>query len=133
MATAALGCLREPRFVIGADYAERTDEAESGENTTTSPVTVSSTTGSVVSLYTIFKPIQLAAGPSAAPLGVVLRWDRTKPDKDADANATFGIAGLTWDLTQRVSFAFDYQEQLSHNGGTVPAAKVYFAHFVANF
>jgi hypothetical protein len=125
--------IRDPHLVIGADYAERTDEAESGENTTASPVTVGSTTGSVVSLYSIVRPFQLAAGEAAAPLGVVLRWDRTKPDKSADANATFLVGGLTWDLTSRVAVAFDYQEQLSHEGATAPVAKVYFAHFVANF
>jgi hypothetical protein len=125
--------VRDPRLVIGADYAERTDEAESGDNTSASPVAVSSATGSVVSLYTIVKPFLIADSTTSVPLGVLLRWDRAKPDKDADASTTFVVAGLTWDLTTRAGVAVDYQQQLSHDGATAPASKVYFAHFVANF
>jgi hypothetical protein len=94
---------------------------------------VSSATGSVVSLYTIVKPFQLADDSAGAPLGVLLRWDRTRSDKDRDANTTFVVAGLTWDLTTRAAVAVDYQQQLPHEGAAAPASKVYYAHFVANF
>jgi hypothetical protein len=125
--------LRDPRLTVGADYAERSDEAERGDNTVTSPVSLHSTTGRVLSAYTIVKPFQLADSASHVPLGVVLRWDRFEPDKSRDGNTRFVVAGLTWDLTKRTALALDYQEQLPKDGATSAPSKIYFAHFVANF
>jgi hypothetical protein len=125
--------LRDPRLTIGADYAERIDGGETGDHTAASPVTVHTTTGRVLSAYTIFRPFQLADPASAVPIGVVLRWDEFKPNKSRDANTRFLVAGLTCDLTKRASLALDYQQQLPHDGAATAPVKVYFAHFVVNF
>ena len=125
--------LRDPRLSLGAEYAERTDETELGENTAASPVTVASATGRVLSAYAVVKPFLLADSASAIPLGVVVRWDDTRPDKSQDPGTHFIVAGLTWDLSSRAALALDYQEQLPHDGTSTPASKVYFAHFVASF
>ena len=94
---------------------------------------VRSATGRVVSAYTVIKPFLLADSARGLPLGVVLRYDDTRPDKSQDASQRFVIAGLTWDLNRRSALALDYQEQLPRNGAAGAPSKVYYAHFVANF
>ena len=128
-----LAGIRDPRLVLAASYAERSDESESGANTALSPVAVRSATGRVVSAYTVIKPFLLADSARGLPLGVVLRYDDTRPDKSQDASQRFVIAGLTWDLNRRSALALDYQEQLPRNGAAGAPSKVYYAHFVANF
>ena len=127
------GGLRNSRLSAGAEYAERMDQTESGENTAVSPVAVATSTGRVVSAFAVIKPFLLADSASTVPLGVVARWDDTKADKAQDASTRFVIAGLTWDLTSRAAIALDYQEQRARRGASAPSSKVYFAHFVVNF
>jgi len=128
-----LAGIRDPRLVIAASYAERSDESETGSNTLVSPVAVQSASGRVISAYTVFKPFLLADSARGLPLGVVLRYDDTRPDKSRDASQRFVIAGLTYDLNKRSALALDYQEQLPRNGLGGAPSKVYYAHFVANF
>ncbi|MFL5575453.1 MAG: hypothetical protein ACJ79S_05735 [Gemmatimonadaceae bacterium] len=130
---------RDPRLVLAGHWAERRNEIESDSNTVTNPARVTGRqTGQLISAYTVAKPFALLAGDSAtlAPLGLVFRYDRFEPDKKLDPYIQYVVAGLTWDLTRRVSLALDYQETLPRNGQAPTAqnlSKIYFAQFVANF
>jgi hypothetical protein len=125
--------LRDPRIVLGAEYATRTDGSETGANTLLSPRVESDSTGRLISGFTILRPFQILNEKSTFPLGLVGRWDRFKPNRDAEPNSNIVIAGLLWDLNKRTSLSLDYQEQTPHGGPVVATAKTYFLHLVANY
>lgn len=125
--------LRDPRIVLGADYATRTDGSETGANTVLSPRVESDSTGRLISGFTILRPLQILNEKSTFPLGLLARWDRFKPNRDAAPYSNVVIAGLIWDLNKRTSLALDYQEQTPHGGPVVATAKTYFLHLVANY
>ena len=125
--------LRDPRIVLGADYALRTDGSETGANTVLSPRVESDSTGRLISGFTILRPLQILNEKSTFPLGLLARWDRFKPNRDAAPYSNVVIAGLIWDLNKRTSLALDYQEQTPHGGPVVAPAKTYFLHLVANY
>ncbi|MEO7822986.1 MAG: hypothetical protein ABIS15_05210 [Gemmatimonadaceae bacterium] len=125
--------LRDPRFTVGGDYAFRKDASETGDNTTAVPRATSDSTGRLISAFTVVRPFQLFRKASAVPLGLVGRWDRFKPDQDAEPYSNTIIAGIIWDLNKRVSLSLDYQEQTAHGGPVVSPSKTYFLHLVANY
>jgi hypothetical protein len=125
--------VRHPGITLGADYATRTDGSESGDNTVLLPRLETDSTGRLISGFTVLRPFQLVNERSTIPLGLVARFDRFKPNRDADAYSNTVIAGVTWDLNKRTSLSLDYQEQTSHNGPVVPNTKTYFLHLVANY
>jgi hypothetical protein len=125
--------LRDPRIVLGADYATRTDGSETGANTVLSPRVESDSTGRLISGFTILRPLQILNEKSTFPLGLLARWDRFKPNRDAAPYSNVVIAGLIWDLNKRASLALDYQEQTPHGGPVITPAKTYFLHLVANY
>jgi hypothetical protein len=79
------------------------------------------------------KPFAILNDKSTFPLGLLARWDRFKPNRDAAPYSNIVIAGLTWDVNKRASLSLDYQEQTPHGGPVVAAAKTYFLHLVANY
>ena len=126
--------IKDPRLVIGADYAQRDDEGEgSSLNTPASPRFVSDSTGRLFSAYTHIKPFLIADAKSPIPLGIVVRWDNVKPNTSSDGHYNLVIAGLTWDLSKQTAIALDYQEQTPKNTTAVAPTRVYFLHIVANF
>jgi hypothetical protein len=126
--------VRDPRFTVGADYAQRSDEGEgSSLNTVASPRVVTDSTGSITAGYAVVKPFQMMDAASTVPLGLVARFDYVKPNPSRDAHYNVLIAGLTWDLSKRSSISLDYQEQTTRNTTVVAPAHVYFLHWVANF
>jgi hypothetical protein len=125
--------VRHPGITVGADYATRTDGSESGDNTVLLPRLETDSTGRLISVFTVLRPVQLVNVRSTVPLGIVARYDRFKPNRDAAAYSNTVIAGLIWDLNKRTSLALDYQEQTSRNGPVVPNTKTYFLHLVANY
>jgi hypothetical protein len=125
--------LRDPRIVIGAEYATRTDGSETGANTVLSPRVESDSTGRLISGFTILRPLQILNEKSTFPLGLLARWDRFKPNRDAAPYSNVVIAGLIWDLNKRTSLALDYQESTPHGGPVIAPAKTYFLHLVANY
>lgn len=126
--------IKDPRLVIGADYAQRDDEGEGTSlNTPASPRLVSDSTGRLFSAYTHVKPFLIASGNSAIPLGIVARWDRVKPNASSDGHYNIVIAGLTWDLSKQTAIALDYQEQTPQGTTAVSPTRVYYLHVVANF
>jgi hypothetical protein len=125
--------LRHPGITIGGDYATRTDGSESGDNTALLPRLETDSTGRLISGFTVLRPFQLVNERSTIPLGLVARFDRFKPNRDAEASSNTVIAGIMWDLNKRTSLSLDYQEQTSHDGPVVPNTKTYFLHLVANY
>ena len=125
--------LRDPRITIAGEYATRTDGSETGANTIVSPRAESDSTGRLISGYTILKPFAILNDKSTIPLGLVARWDRFKPNREAAPYSNVVIAGLIWDLNKRTSLSLDYQEQTPHGGPVVAPTKTYFLHLVANY
>jgi hypothetical protein len=126
--------IKDPRLVVGVDYARRNDGGEgSSLNTVASPRVVTDSTGSLLSGYAVVKPFQMADATSSFPLGLVARWDHVKPNTSRDADYNVVIAGLTWDLSKKSSISLDYQEQTPRNTTAVAPTRVYFLHWVANF
>jgi hypothetical protein len=125
--------LRDPRLIIGAEYAVRSDEGEAGANTPAAPRVVVDSTGRLLSGFALVQPFSLLDSASRFPLGVLVRVDHFEPDTDTEASTRFVIAGFVWPLTRRASIALDYQEQLPRSGATSPVSKTYFLHAVASF
>jgi hypothetical protein len=125
--------IRDPRLIVGADYASRTDGGDTGLNTVASPRGVADSTGRLFAAYTVIKPFQIADAHSTIPLGIVARYDNVKPNSDVDAHYNIYIAGLTWDLSKKSSISLDYQGQTRSGVTSVPRTRTYFLHWVANF
>jgi hypothetical protein len=126
--------IKDPRLVVGVDYAQRSDGGEGSTlNTLASPRAVTDSTGSLLSGYAVVKPFQIADATSTFPLGIVARWDHVKPNTSTDAHYNVVIAGLTWDLSKKSSISLDYQEQTPKNTTAVAPTRIYFLHWVANF
>lgn len=125
--------LRDPRITIAGEYATRTDGSETGANTALSPRVESDSTGRLISGFAILKPFAILNDKSTIPFGLLARWDRFKPNRDAAPYSNVVIAGLMWDINKRASLSLDYQEQTPHGGPVVATAKTYFLHLVANY
>ena len=125
--------VRDTRFSLGAEFARREDEGETGANTGLSPRAVQDSTGSVRSAFAMVRPLQLRNPKSTVPLGLIARWDKVSPNTSADPSYDLYISGITWDLSKRTILALDYQVTVPDNGRPVPVNKTLFAHFVASF
>lgn len=116
---------KSPAFTIGAQLAKSTNENEAvnGGN-----VVTTDRTGSVTSAYTVLKPLALMNPNGNKSWGVVLRWDALDSDNGyapnagdfAPAKGHFVVAGVTYDVNNRFSWALDYQ-QGSPEGVNIPA------------
>jgi hypothetical protein len=125
--------LRDPRITLGAHFAQRWDVFESADTTVDIVPRSVDRTGSVVSLYTIVRPLAYVNSAPNWPIAVVLRADNVKPDTDTDPYARNYIAGLSWEFNRRTSLTFDYQNQEPKSGSTAADTKVYFIHLIAGF
>jgi hypothetical protein len=126
--------IKDPRLVIGVDYAQRDDGGEGASlNTPASPRLVSDSTGRLFSAYTHVKPFLIADPHSRIPLGIVARWDNVKPNTSSEGHYNIVIAGLTWDLSKQAAISLDYQEQTPKGTTAVSPTRVYYLHVVANF
>jgi hypothetical protein len=125
--------IRDPRLVVGVDYAERDDGTDMGANTAASPHGVSDSTGRLVAAYVVARPFMMLDPKSAVPLGVVARFDQVTPNTSASPKVNTFIGGLTWDLNARTAISLDYQATTPANGAPVAAAKTYYMHWAASF
>lgn len=138
--------LRDPRLIVGAEWAQRHDGEDVGANTVASPRSAGSRTGRVLSGFTVVRPFAFANGTGKSPFGVVARYDRVTPSTSTENIATPPstensyhniIAGVFLDLSLKAQIALDYQESLASSNGLSNAppaqSKGYFAHFVVNF
>jgi hypothetical protein len=140
--------LRDPRLVLGGEFAQRHENGEQGANTVASPRTLTDVSGRLLSAYTVVRPFAFANASGKSPFGIVARYDAVKPSTSTSgyvappAPSTDNayhliIGGVFYDLSQKAQIALDYQESLASNNGvslSPPAqSKGYFAHFVVNF
>ena len=138
--------LRDPRLVLGAELAQRHDGSETGQNTALVPRAETTTTGRLLSGFTVVRPLAFANTTGKSPFGVVARYDHVSPTTSTSGFATVPassnayhnlIAGVFYDLSQKAQLALDYQESLASDNGVSSAppsqSKGYYAHFVVNF
>ena len=138
--------IKDPRLVLGAEWAQRKDGVDVGANTVASPRTAGSVTGRLLSAFTVFRPLAFGNVTGKSPFAIVARYDRVNPSESSDNIAAplptdnayhTLIGGVSYDVNPRVTFAADYQESLASNNGTSNAppaqSKGYFAHFSVSF
>jgi hypothetical protein len=138
--------LRDPRLVLGGEYAQRHEDGEQGATVAVRHKT--ETTGRLLSAFTVVRPFAFANASGKSPFGLVARYDAVTPSSSTAGFITpvspstdnayhVLIGGLFFDLSQKAQVAFDYQESLASNNGLSAAppaqTKTYFAHFVVNF
>jgi len=138
--------VRDPRLVLGAEFAQRHDGGETGLNTAVSPRGVTTSTGHLLSGITVVRPFAFGNASHKSPFGLVGRYDRVTPTASTTGFVTVPsssssyhnlIAGAFVDLSQKAQLALDYQESLASDNGVSAAplnqSKGYYAHFVVNF
>ena len=111
--------LKDRRLTAGAEFAQRKDESETGANTAASPRVVHDSTGRVIDGFVVARPTEWFDASRKSNFSVVARWDRftpnTSPTSANYAGTTpaydFYVLGASYDLTQRMTFTFDYQNQ----------------------
>jgi hypothetical protein len=111
--------IKERRLTAGAEFAQRKDESETGANTTSSPRAVHDSTGRVIDGFVIARPTEWFDASQRSPFSIVARWDHFTPNTSpAAANYAgttpaynFYLLGASYDLTQRMTFTLDYQNQ----------------------
>lgn len=123
----------DPRLTLGAEYARRDEEGESGLNTVASRRTETDSTGNLVAAYAIVRPLAFTSGDAASPLSLVARFDRVTTNTSTGWKYNVVIAGVILDLSKRASFSLDYQETTPVKGAPLAPVKTYFAHFVGRF
>lgn len=124
---------RDPRFSIAAHFGGMSDASESGANTLASPRIVRDSVGRISSLHTTFNPARIMSAASKSPFGVALRYDHITANRANGTGYRLLIGGLTADLSARARVSLDYQSQKPKSGVTLPRARTYFVHLVANF
>ena len=138
--------LRDPRLVLGAEYAARHDGGDAGLNTALSPRVETGLTGHLVSGLALVRPFAFTNGTGRSPFGLVGRYDKVSPTvrssnitppPASDNSYHILIGGLFYDVNQRAQFALDYQEALASNNlvsASPPLqSKTYYLHFTVNF
>ncbi len=140
--------IRDPRLVLGAEFASRHDGSEQGLNTALSPRIATTTTGRLWSGFTLVRPFAFSNANHKSPFGLLARYDHVSPTVSADGFITppppstensyhVLIGGAFVDISSRAQLAFDYQESLASNNGLSAAPptqlKAWYAHFNVNF
>lgn len=136
--------IRDPRLTLGAEVAQRHDGGELGANTGANPRSPTALTGRLMAAMGSVRPLAFLRADGRSPYGLIARYDRTQPSVEstgyqqppATSNAYHVvIAGIFADVSPKVQFALDYQEQIV-TSGPVPApnaSKGYYLHFLVNF
>jgi hypothetical protein len=124
---------RDRRVTAGLTYAQRLEELEGGANTVVSPRSVSDRTSALLSTFLLVRPFELANPDRRSRLMLYGRFDRFGIDTDADARNDFLIAGLAWELHQRLNVAVDYQGLTANGGSTTTPARTWAFRWTASF
>ncbi|HEX5072249.1 MAG TPA: hypothetical protein VFW03_03545 [Gemmatimonadaceae bacterium] len=140
--------IRDPRLVLGAEFASRHDGADQGLNTLASPRIATTTRGRLYSAFTLVRPWAFSNVNHKSPFGLLARYDHVSPTVSADGFVTppppstensyhVLIGGAFVDISSRAQLALDYQESLASDNGvsSPPPAqlKAWYAHFNVNF
>lgn len=124
--------VKHPRLTLAAQYAARTDERETGNNTVAAPREVVEISGDLVSAYAMARVLG-GSGRSAKPVHLLGRVDQVTSDRSRGDRHRLVVGGLVWDFTSTASLALDYQELLAQRGSAVVPSKTLFLHLVARF
>lgn len=124
--------LNNPMLTLAAQYAARSDEGETGSNTSAAPRAVIDSTGDLVSAYAVLRPFASNAG-AVRKVSLMGRVDRVTTNRDRNERHTLAVGGITMDLTKSASLSLDYQEQLPRAGGPAAPSKAVFLHLIGRF
>jgi hypothetical protein len=126
--------IRDPRITLATQLAWRKEQFESVADTITTRVpTVTTTTGSIVSAYTLIKPLAFINSAPNWPVNALFRYDKVKTDRSIDPYAQFIVGGLGLDLNKRAQLWVDYQDQDPKNRSAAADLKTVFVHAIVNF
>ena len=126
--------IRDPRIVIGSQFAWKVEEFESVADTITVRFpTVTSRTAPLISSYTLLKPLAFFNSAPNWPINLVFRYDHVQPDKTTPPYQQFIIGGIGIDLNKRAQLWLDYQDQDPKNGSTAADLKTLFVQAIVNF
>jgi hypothetical protein len=109
--------VRDRRFSLGLEYAQREDESEAGANTAAAPRIVNDSAGRLMAAYVIARPLEWLAADRQSPLSVIARFDRLTPNVDPTHPSYAGaipyydytLVGASYDVNQRITLALDWQ------------------------
>jgi hypothetical protein len=147
------------RYVLGGDFAQRSDQSDNGGNTTPLPRVLHDSTGRLFDGFLFVRPLEIFDASQKSPFSIVARWDHWTPQTDPSSTVSstgasnaavyggetpaynFYVLGASWDLNQRMTFTADYQNQSPTNFPAVtatsvkptPQATTLALHFVVNF
>jgi hypothetical protein len=142
--------VKERRITAGAEFAQRSDEgSESGANTSTSPRLVRDSTGRVLDAFIVARPLEWLDATKKSNLSIIARIDRFTPATSpigtnyagATPKYTYYVLGASYDLTNRLTLALDWQAQsptdfppaTGTNVRATPRNSTLFAHWQATF
>lgn len=125
--------LKDRRLTLGADWAQKAEEGELGNNTLASPRVVVDSTGTLLAGFAIVRPFELLVPGRTSRLALLGRYDRFRFNDEAGPATRFIIAGLIWDLDRRLSLAADFQQILPRDGAAGTDTKTWYLHAVASF
>ena len=133
--------LKDRRLTAGVDLGQRTETVETG--TTLATRGSYDNTGKLTSAFVLVRPTELLSSDPKfrSRWGVLGRVDAFKPYSSSTAAGTqttsasnqLLIAGLWWDLNQKVSFSIDFQNLKPQSGSTAAESKVLFLHGQVSF
>lgn len=126
--------LKDPRLTLGAEWARRVDQSESGATPLDRVVT--STTGRLLSGFAVVRPFLWgsAGGATHAPsVGAVVRYDDFRPNTGASGATGTLIAGVFWEPTKKTAISLDFQDQKPKNGLSGTEQKFWYAHWQVLF
>ena len=131
---------RAPAFVLGAQVARATAEREQAGP---GGVATSNESSSLLSAYAHVKPFRLLSPTGNGTLGIIARWDAIDGDDQYPSpggeftarDGRFLVAGITHELSRRLLWAIDYQQQSPSGDPALPAQDIrtYNLHVSASF
>ena len=126
--------LRDRRLTGGAEFSQRIEEVEGGNNTVAVPRTVRSRTSDLMSAFALVRPLELMDASKRSRLGVFARFDDFAfDDTPVDVTTTVKWVGVFWDLNPRATFTIDFQNMTTKTGTVSVPTKTLFMHWVANY
>jgi hypothetical protein len=129
--------LKDRRITAGLEWAQRADEGETGANTSASPRVVHDSTGRLIDGFIIARPLEWADASKHSNLALIARYDHFTPNNDASGAYNYYVLGASYDVTNRLTFALDWQAQSPTDFPTAirptPRASTLFLHWQATF
>ncbi|HET9425132.1 MAG TPA: hypothetical protein VFO55_07170 [Gemmatimonadaceae bacterium] len=141
--------VRDRRFSLGVELAQRVDQSEAGSNTAAVPRVVTDSTGRLLAAYTVARPLEWLDGARRSPLSLIARYDRFTPHTDPGSvnyagttpSYDYTLFGAAYDVNQRITLALDWQTNTPKgfppatgtNIRPTPRQSTVFLHWQATF